>query len=387
MRTAANPKGGRSVSGGLQRTVEQLLAATTEDEVYQAALAALVRHLDADRRLILRFDGGRFETVASAGLASTPGQSTRGQRLIEQSYRSGKAFVTDDVTHVRSATNAAAAPSEPPYRSLLCIPIEGFGVLAGMDRNRGSFDDDLDVLEPLGAYVASALEHVRSIPNETATSDEREDADHDLDAIASMLSHDVRNSLFVAREFLDLARTLGEDEQFEQVEAAHDRIENLVEGVVLCLRTGNPVGETDAVELASVVEEAWNTLDTENARLEIDDSVTIEADESRLCQMLDNLLRNAVEHNGGPITVRVGSLDDSGFFVADDGNGIDADDRERVFDERYSSTEDHAGLGLSIVRRIVDGHGWEIDVTESDHGGARFEITGVDLADRMSIPD
>ena len=75
------------------------------------------------------------------------------------------------------------------------------------------------------------------------------------------------------------------------------------------------------------------------------------------------------------MVVRVGLLDD-GFFIEDTGRGIPPEDREKVFDERYS-TADSTGLGLSVVARVVEAHGWEIEVTESDEGGARFEITGV----------
>lgn len=75
------------------------------------------------------------------------------------------------------------------------------------------------------------------------------------------------------------------------------------------------------------------------------------------------------------MTIRVGPLDDvAGFYVADDGRGIPEDDRETVLEHGYSTAEEGTGLGLSIVTRIVDAHGWEIDVTESTSGGARFEI-------------
>jgi len=68
--------------------------------------------------------------------------------------------------------------------------------------------------------------------------------------------------------------------------------------------------------------------------------------------------------------------------VADDGVGIDEADRESLFDSGYSTKDDGTGLGLSIVERMVRAHGWEIAVTESENGGARFEITGVEPAQR-----
>ena len=95
------------------------------------------------------------------------------------------------------------------------------------------------------------------------------------------------------------------------------------------------------------------------------------------------------ESTGGPrspswtdtsdVTVTVGTLAD-GFYVEDDGPGIPPDRHNRVFDSGYTSAEDGTGLGLNIVKRIVDAHGWEIAVTEGCDGGARFEITGVEFA-------
>jgi signal transduction histidine kinase len=78
--------------------------------------------------------------------------------------------------------------------------------------------------------------------------------------------------------------------------------------------------------------------------------------------------------------VRVGALDD-GFYVADDGPGVPPDDREHVFESGYSTSEDGTGFGLAIVEEIASAHGWDVDVVESEDGGARFEVTGVELAE------
>jgi signal transduction histidine kinase len=79
------------------------------------------------------------------------------------------------------------------------------------------------------------------------------------------------------------------------------------------------------------------------------------------------------------VTVTVGELDD-GFFIGDDGPGIPEDERERIFDAGYSTREDGTGFGLSIVRRIVEAHDWEIRVTDGAEGGTRFEVTAVEFA-------
>ncbi|ESP89704.1 sensor histidine kinase [Candidatus Halobonum tyrrellensis] len=75
----------------------------------------------------------------------------------------------------------------------------------------------------------------------------------------------------------------------------------------------------------------------------------------------------------GGLTVTVGALAD-GFYVADDGAGIPADERETVFEPGHSSMSDGTGLGLAIVEQIVAAHGWNVTLTTADCGGARFEI-------------
>jgi signal transduction histidine kinase len=80
------------------------------------------------------------------------------------------------------------------------------------------------------------------------------------------------------------------------------------------------------------------------------------------------------EDTGHAAVRLVGLDDDRGFAVEDDGPGIPAEDRERVFERGFSTNHDGTGFGLAIVRRIVDAHGWRVRVSESAAGGARFEV-------------
>jgi signal transduction histidine kinase len=75
------------------------------------------------------------------------------------------------------------------------------------------------------------------------------------------------------------------------------------------------------------------------------------------------------------VTVR--ALDD-GFYIADDGIGIPADEHDVVFEAGRSAAPEGAGFGLKIVQEITGAHGWNVRITESDISGARFEITGID---------
>jgi signal transduction histidine kinase len=112
----------------------------------------------------------------------------------------------------------------------------------------------------------------------------------------------------------------------------------------------------------------------------VDTDRYVEADSARLTRLLENLLRNAIEHGGDVSTVTVGDLDD-GFYVADDGDGVPEADREQIFEDGYTTSSEGTGLGLSIVAEIVDDHDWAMAVTESADGGARFEIRTGEMSD------
>ncbi|MFB6271074.1 MAG: sensor histidine kinase, partial [Halobacterium sp.] len=86
------------------------------------------------------------------------------------------------------------------------------------------------------------------------------------------------------------------------------------------------------------------------------------------------------------VTVTVGDAGSDGFYVADDGPGIPESERDAVFEGGYTTAEDGTGFGLAIVEDIVEAHGWTVDVTASEDGGARFDVRGVTTADPSPSP-
>jgi PAS domain S-box-containing protein len=201
-----------------------------------------------------------------------------------------------------------------------------------------------------------------------------------LEQFASIVSHDLRNPLNVMEGNLQLAEETGEQDHFDKCHRSIERMNTLIDDLLSLARAGRMIDETESVLLAALVEECWNGVDVENGtlQLKLDRTTEIHADRSRLRQLLENLIRNAVDHGSDDTTVTVGALDD-GFYVEDDGPGIPDDEREKVFESGYSTVSEGTGFGLAIVTEIVDAHGWEIHVTDAEGGGARFEITGVDV--------
>jgi PAS domain S-box-containing protein len=199
-----------------------------------------------------------------------------------------------------------------------------------------------------------------------------------LAEFSSIVSHDLRNPLTVAAGHLELVQDSSEGEHIRKASNAIERCQTLIDDLLTLAREGDQVSETDAVVLANVAEECWETVETAAASLSVEAPRTIEADRSRLRQLLENLYRNAVEHGGDDVTVSVGVMAD-GFAVADTGPGIPESDREEIFRAGHSTSKDGTGFGLRIVKQVANAHGWEVTVTKSEQGGARFEFTGVRL--------
>lgn len=198
-----------------------------------------------------------------------------------------------------------------------------------------------------------------------------------LEQFASLVSHDLRNPLDTAQGYTDIARETGDHEALTQVEDSLDRMETLIDDMLVLAREGTSglMQNPEPVRVTDVAEAAWTFVETYDATLACHDSVEVTADPDRLQQLFENLFRNAIEHAGEDVTVDVGGLaNQSGFYVADDGPGIPREERDEIFEQGISGSASGTGLGLYIVQEIVDAHGWEIAVTESATGGARFEI-------------
>ncbi|TKX45966.1 histidine kinase N-terminal 7TM domain-containing protein [Halorubrum sp. ARQ200] len=207
-----------------------------------------------------------------------------------------------------------------------------------------------------------------------------------LEEFAGVVSHDLRNPLAAASAGVELARQRGDDPDgaLERAANAHERMDDMIEGLLALATAGETVDELDRVSLDGTVRRVWSRLETAEATLTVEGGdATVLADRDRLEQLVSNLFRNAVDHAGEDVAVTV-SIEADGDRVAlavgDDGPGVPAAERERVT-ERGVSLGDGTGLGLAIVGDIVEAHGWSLSVAESDAGGAEFLVEGMEAAD------
>jgi len=204
-----------------------------------------------------------------------------------------------------------------------------------------------------------------------------------LEEFTSIVSHDLRNPLNVATGRLELAAEECDSAHLDDLEGALNRMGTLIDDLLTLAREGKAVTDAQPVHLATIVDECWENVETNQAKLITNTDRGVQADRSRLKQVFENLFRNAVEHGREDVTVTIGELDD-GFYIEDDGPGIPSDERDAVFEAGYSKSTDGTGFGLSIVEQIVTAHDWHVRVTEGADGGARFEITNVEFVDAQT---
>ncbi|WP_252718666.1 HAMP domain-containing sensor histidine kinase [Haloarcula sp. CBA1122] len=227
----------------------------------------------------------------------------------------------------------------------------------------------------------------RNISERTKRERELQDQKEQLEQFAATVSHDLRNPLNVIRGRLALVQETHSSDHLAVIETATERMERIVEDLLWLAREQREIGSLEPVAIEVAAEAAWKLVSdpADEAELhcdcEADTQPLIKADTDQFRHLLENLFRNTIDHAGLDVTVVVGGIfdDTNGFYIEDDGPGIPVEDREKVFEAGYSTSESGTGLGLNIVKRVADAHGWDIRVTESSMGGTRFEITGLEI--------
>ena len=137
----------------------------------------------------------------------------------------------------------------------------------------------------------------RTVATETLSRRERElkRQNDRLESFASMLAHELRNPLSIAQIYLQQAVT-GDGDAAAEVETALDRIEEMIDVLLVTARTAEADIDAEAVDLSEAAADAWTDLSPENADLAVETDLTIQVDPVHCWHLLENLFSNAVEH-------------------------------------------------------------------------------------------
>jgi signal transduction histidine kinase len=278
-------------------------------------------------------------------------------------YRKGQTVI-DDID-----------PESDPYdredfTQTMYIPIGETGILSVGTVGKTFDETDVQFAEILAENAATAITVVETT-NTLRNQRER------LEQFASIVSHDLKNPLNSAELYRDLVEETGDLEYLERVADAHERMSSMIDNLLTMARIDARTVEKESADLDTLTKRTWGTVAPASATLQCTFPAdrTVSGKPELLRHVFENLFRNAFEHNDAPVTVTVGDLPDTrGFYVEDDGSGIPSDQHDQIFDYGHTTADNGNGFGLAIVKHVVDVHGWRIDVTNGDNGGARFEI-------------
>lgn len=207
---------------------------------------------------------------------------------------------------------------------------------------------------------------------------------------ARLLSHEIRTPLTLVKGAAEL---LAEESPGPLTSAQRYFVDTIVDNTSLVvgmaedfllearLETGAPTLDLASADIRELVRETVLELRRiRSADLDLDsrgEPLVLDVDRPMIRQVLWNLLNNAVRHAGpgAAVTVQVESTSEGATIaVADDGEGISPDQREELFSPRSSGHPQGTGLGMGVIRRIVDAHGGRVVVDSLARRGTRILI-------------
>ena len=297
-----------------------------------------------------------------------------------------------------------------PILRALAVPIlyrgEAIGNLVVGNKAADYDKNDRELMEAIAAYIAPALqarlqrdrqERERKRMEEALAqrAEELARSNRELEDFTYVASHDLKEPLrgieafsgFLAEDYADKL-----DEQGRRyITVLRDgavRMGALIEDLLQLSRIGRVDREYATVSVESLLEDVRRdmafTLEKKKAELRVQpDLPTITCQPSRLKQVFDNLISNAIKFNDEPHpVVEIAWREDDGshtFSVSDNGMGIDKHYHEKVFEifQRLGRREDYegTGAGLTICKKIVEAHGGRIWVESKVGEGSTFSFT------------
>tara|TARA_B100000315_G_C14488677_1_gene546468 strand:- start:30 stop:980 length:951 start_codon:yes stop_codon:yes gene_type:complete len=199
---------------------------------------------------------------------------------------------------------------------------------------------------------------------------------------AADIAHELRTPLSVLKLHLD---DLRDTEAVLTLRREVSSMSHLVEQLLTLARIDSlAVGDEDEADLHAVstnVAAQLAPLAIKEGRfievLEADGPVKVRGDSDALEQVVRNLVENAIKYSARGTTITIKVSENAKISVIDRGQGVPVEMRDEIF-ERFLRSDQRSGgsgLGLPIVRQIIDAHGGSIEVGETPDGGATFTIS------------
>ncbi|MCI0549735.1 MAG: ATP-binding protein [Anaerolineae bacterium] len=292
-------------------------------------------------------------------------------------------------------------PNLPLTRSEIALPLiahhEVIGAMTIQSRLPSAFSRmDITALQTMADQIANAIENARLFTERASLINELGAQNAELERFTYTVSHDLRSPLVTIRGFLGYLRqdaASGDLDRFDKdiarIANAVDKMQELLNDLLELSRIGRIINPPEVIPFELIVKESIELisglLEAGGVKVEIqNDLPSIHGDHTRLVEVMQNLISNAIKFMGDQAAPRIeigttglGTDGKPVFFIRDNGIGIEAQYHERIFGlfNRLDPNVDGTGIGLSLVRRIIEVHQGKIWVESQPGEGTTFLFT------------
>ena len=374
------------VCASTHRAVEQLMPT-------EAFFISLLNEERQEIENTYLFDMGQRWTNESYSL-TTPG-------LTSYVFRTGETlFIKDDANGTSLAIGRTLFGTPEETRSVIIAPLKlsgkVIGAISAQHYQPNMYTaDHVQIFEMLANQVAIAIQNARLFTERATFVKELEAKNAELDRFTHTVSHDLKSPLVTLRGFLyylekDIQSGNQENLQqdIERINQSAEKMQRLITELLELSQIGRLINPPMDISFADIVQDALSRVEGRLAARQIKVEIRGElphvyGDRNRLVQVMQNLLDNAAKFMGNESKphIEIGIRTQAEkiiFYVKDNGVGIDPEVQEKVFGlfDKLDAQSDGTGIGLALVKRIIEVHGGQIWVESEGEGkGCTFCFT------------
>lgn len=321
------------------------------------------------------------------------------QPIVLEDLRQEKRFCGSALLHQHSVVSGVSVVIEANKDSTENTSWRPFGVLGIHSSRRRKFSrSDVDFLQAVAHILATTVANQQSSQELLETQNQLaktqaalEKSTKEFEQFVYVASHDLKAPL---RAIANLSQWLEEDiaeqlnsenqQQMQLLRKRVYRLEAMIEGLLEYSRAGRIKAEPEWVDVAALLQEVMETLaPPPGFSIAIAPGMPVlYTNRLQLYQVFQHLLKNAIAHHPsllGTVKVSVKKLDGYEFTVSDDGAGIAPQFQERVFEIfqtlKGRDVVENVGMGLAVVKKIVESQGGTIRLNSQEDRGASFSFT------------
>lgn len=299
--------------------------------------------------------------------------------------------------HSKMAKSSITVPLMIQERAIGAISVDN------TDFEHAFSDNDVRLLETIAANLAVAIENARlkeSLQQELSIQEklvqQLEKKNEELERFAYTASHDLKAPLITIRGFLGYIEKDAKSGNYQRllkdtqlIGEATEKMHRLLNELLELSRVGRVMNEAENISMVEIIHDALERVESQIKQNYVEVKISAElqstfvfVDKERIIEVMQNLIDNATKFIGNQsqplIEIGIKSQQDKNvFFVKDNGIGIKKEFQEKIFGlfEKLDSTSEGTGVGLALVKRIIEVHGGKIWVESEEGKGTTFYFT------------